>query len=183
MTAYAETGITTGKFVRRRRSDGYFWNTSGTPAFEVYNSAHIADYGIAGTETGATGVYTATDPASTTMGDFLFVKAAGASLAVGDLTTGQRWQDFIGFPETVSLAAGAITDSTFATTADPSTLPSRDDIVSGLQWLLAREGLARVDRSLAEVIVYRADDLTAWTINAYAVAGDVETLSPAVAGP
>ncbi len=93
MTGIAETGLTTGKFVRRRLSDGFWWNTSGTPAFEVYSAAAIANYGIAATEVGVTGVYTASDPAETTPGDYLFVKAAGASLAVADLTTGLRWQD------------------------------------------------------------------------------------------
>jgi hypothetical protein len=96
MTGYAESGITTAKFVRRRASDGAFWNTSGTPAFEAYNASNIAQYGIAGTETGATGIYTATDPSDSTAGDFLFVKAAGSNLVVSDLTNGLRWQDVAG---------------------------------------------------------------------------------------
>ncbi len=96
MTGYAETSITTGKFVRRRLSDGAWWNTSGTPAFEAYNAANIASYGTAATETGATGVYTATDPSDTTVGDYLFIKAAGASLAVADVATGVRWEQTAG---------------------------------------------------------------------------------------
>lgn len=91
LTGVAETGITTGQFVRRRKVDGYFWSTDAVD-FEAYNPANIADYGIAATETGSTGVYTTTDPAETTEGDFLFTKAAGASLAVSDLATGVRWE-------------------------------------------------------------------------------------------
>lgn len=82
-----EAGITTGKFVRYRESDGAVWSTSGTPAFEAYNASNIANYGIAATEVGSTGVYTATDPAEGTFGSWLFVKAAGASLAVSDLVS------------------------------------------------------------------------------------------------
>src|SRR5262245_15559197 len=106
LTGYAETGIAAAnvKFVRRRRSDGAFWNGA---AFETYNPAAIAAYGLAGAETGATGIYTATDPAETVEGDFLFVKSAGAALAVPDLTAGLRWQDRAG-PGTATLAANAL---------------------------------------------------------------------------
>lgn len=83
----AETGITTGKFVRFRKSDRAVWSTANVPGFETYNASNIANYGIAATEIGATGVYEATDPAETTEGDWFFIKAAGASLAVSDLVS------------------------------------------------------------------------------------------------
>lgn len=92
MTGIAETGITNPKFVRRRLSDGAFWSTVSS-AFESYNAANIANYGIVGVETGVTGIYTATDPAETISGDYLMLKAAGANLVVSDLTTGIRWQE------------------------------------------------------------------------------------------
>ena len=92
MTGYAETGLTTAAFIRRRKSDGYWWSTAGTPAFEAYNASNIANYGIAATEVGSTGIYTATDPAESTEGDCLLVKKAGASLTVSDVATGGRWQ-------------------------------------------------------------------------------------------
>lgn len=98
LTAIAETGITTGKFSRLRGSDGAWWNTSGTPAYEAYNAANIASYGIDGSEIGATGVYSATDPTPTVGGEYLFVKAAGALLTVADLTTGLRWQNYVEAP-------------------------------------------------------------------------------------
>jgi uncharacterized protein YodC (DUF2158 family) len=41
-------------------------------------------------------VYTATDPGGTTEGDYVLVKAAGASLTVSDVATGVRWQDRAG---------------------------------------------------------------------------------------
>lgn len=124
MMGYAESGLTTAKFVRHRKSDGAWWNTSGTPGFQVFSAGSIADYGIAATEVGSTGVYTATDPAEGTEGDFLLVKAAGASLAVADLIGGARWQDIAGGASvttggitTTSFAAGAINAAAIATDA------------------------------------------------------------------
>ena len=95
MSGYSSTGISNPKFVRRRRSDGFFWSTAGA-AFETYTVGNIANYGITATEAGATGSYTATDPADTTEGDYLFIAAAGASLAVTDIATNIRWQDHAG---------------------------------------------------------------------------------------
>lgn len=80
------TGNTTMKFVRYRDSDGAFWNTSGS-AFEAYNVSNIAQYGIAATEIGATGLYQATDPAPTVLGDYEFIRATTSTLAVADLQT------------------------------------------------------------------------------------------------
>jgi hypothetical protein len=96
MTGKSVAGVSNPKFIRRRLSDGAWWNTSGTPAFEAYNAANIATYGIAGAETGSTGVYTATDPAETTAGDYWFIAAAGASLVVSDVANNVYWQDAAG---------------------------------------------------------------------------------------
>ncbi len=96
LTGYGTTGFAHPKFIRRRLSDGFWWNTSGTPGFEAYSAASIANYGIAGVEVGATGAYTATDPASSTDGDFLAIDAAGASLVVSDVATRNFWQDQAG---------------------------------------------------------------------------------------
>lgn len=96
MTGYAETALPHPFFVRRRRTDGFWWNTSGTPAFENFSAVNIAAYGIAATEAGATGTYSATDPADPTEGDYVLVAAAGVSLAVSDLATNRRWQDVAG---------------------------------------------------------------------------------------
>ncbi len=93
MTGYAETGLLHPQMIRRRKSDGAFWNGA---AFEAYNASNIATYGIAAAETGVTGVYTATDPADTVAGDFLLIAAAGASLVVSDVATNLRWQDAAG---------------------------------------------------------------------------------------
>lgn len=111
MIGQAETGLSHPKFVRRRASDGYWWNTAGTPAFEAYSAGNIAGYGIAAIETGATGTYTATDPADTTPGDYLLVAAAGASLAVSDVANNTRWQDAAGVtPPTAAAIADAVLD-------------------------------------------------------------------------
>src|ERR1041385_3065118 len=87
----AETGLAHPKFVRTRRSDGYYWSTAGTTAFVVFNAADVADYGITATETGSTGEYTANDPADGTEGELILVAAAGASLAESDLAGNVRW--------------------------------------------------------------------------------------------
>ena len=49
--------------ILRDRMTGKVWNTSGTPAFEVYNAAHWASYAIAMTEQASSGYYTSTRPA------------------------------------------------------------------------------------------------------------------------
>lgn len=107
MTGYAETGLSNPKFVRRRASDGAWWSTAGTPAFESYNASNIASYGITAAETGSTGVYTATDPAETTTGDYVLVAAAGASLAVSDVATNVRWQGDSGISTLTSAQVNA----------------------------------------------------------------------------
>lgn len=83
------TGSTNWVAVRVRESDGAFWNTSGTPAFEAYNAANIANYAIAMTEVGATGIYRADDPSATTAGRCYITQRAGGSLAVTDLPNAQ----------------------------------------------------------------------------------------------
>jgi hypothetical protein len=94
MTGYAEAGLSNPKFIRRRASDGAWWYVTGS-AFEAYNAAHIASYGIAAAQDGATGVYTATDPAPAVSGDYVLVAAAGASLAASDVAANARWQDSV----------------------------------------------------------------------------------------
>ena len=92
MIGYAESGLAHPMFVRRNNA-GQYWNTSGTPAFENWTTGNVALYGIVGTEDGVTGNYTATDPASTTAGQYLLLAAAGASLTVADVANNKRWQD------------------------------------------------------------------------------------------
>lgn len=90
--ALFQTGLgTSAVFVRRRRSDGAFWNTSGTPAYEAYNAANIANYAIPSTEVGATGIYEATDPSEAYYGDFYAIVRSGVSLAVSDLVSNIRY--------------------------------------------------------------------------------------------
>lgn len=90
MTGYAETGLSYPKFVRRRASNGYFWNTV-SEAFEEFDSNNIADYGIVATEIDETGVYTADDPSSV-LGDYIFIASSGNTLTVVDIATNIRWQ-------------------------------------------------------------------------------------------
>lgn len=91
-----QSGITNPKFVLIRKSDGAYWNTSGTPAFEAYNATNIASYGITATEIGSTGIYKASNPSATTSAMMLFVAAAGSSLAVSDIVSNVRYEGHAG---------------------------------------------------------------------------------------
>ncbi len=119
MTGYSESGLAHPKFVRRRASDGAWWNTSGTPAFEAYDAAHIANYGIAAVEVGTTGVYTATDPASTVDGNFILINAAGASLTVLDVQINREWTDRAGLAPTNITAVNDIPVGGSGSPSDP----------------------------------------------------------------
>lgn len=113
ITPALETGITTGKFVLIRQSDAAFWNTSGTPAFEAYNASNIANYGIAATEIGATGVYRALNPSPMTGATYIFIKAAGASLAVTDVLNNARFSELCGpYQADVAAIASNATNAT-----------------------------------------------------------------------
>lgn len=90
------TGLANAKGFRTRDSDGFVWSTAGTPAFEAYNAANIANYGIAAAETGSTGIYSFTDPAETTPGRFRLIAAAGASLTVADVANNTFWEEGAG---------------------------------------------------------------------------------------
>jgi len=88
--------ITNPKGVRTRDSDLAIWNTAGTPAFETYNAANIADYGIVAAEMGATGIYSFTDPVDTVPGRFVLIAAAGANLTVADVRNNVFWENVAG---------------------------------------------------------------------------------------
>lgn len=89
-------GLATGAtyYARVRRiSDNYVWNTSGTPAFQVYATAQVANYDIAMTEEGsASGSYVGDFPTGiTTPGDYGIevFKRIGGSPAEGDPLVGK----------------------------------------------------------------------------------------------
>lgn len=80
-----------------RLSDGKIWNTSGTPAFETYATANIANYAITMTEAGtASGYFTGDFPTAIAQGSYsiVFRKRTGGSPAEADtaISTGLiRW--------------------------------------------------------------------------------------------
>lgn len=80
-----------------RTSDGGWWNTAGTPAFEAFNAANYTNYGIAATEFGSTGIFQYTIPA---MAAGLYnVQAklqAGGSPAASDTNGPGGWLDWSG---------------------------------------------------------------------------------------
>ena len=71
-------------YAQVRNDDGQIWNTSGTPAFEAYLTANIADYDIALTEQGtASRFYTFTFPSAIVAGVYSIAVYSGAT-AEGD---------------------------------------------------------------------------------------------------
>lgn len=92
------TGQTCYFFVWRQ-ADDYAWNTAGTPAFESYNVANIADYDTAATEVGATGVYSGDFPSGITDGTIVNIDCrirSGATPAASDVSVAFgtfRWID------------------------------------------------------------------------------------------
>src|SRR6185503_12786364 len=102
-------------------------------------AANIADYGIAATEVGATGRYTATDPAETTEGDYVLVKAAGASLVVSDLTGGLRWQDTV---LDVDAEVAAIKAKTDLIPASPASTTEVAAVLAAVQAIRLRKNVA-----------------------------------------
>lgn len=88
------SGAGSGVFVRRRRSDGAWWNTSGTPAFEAYNGSNVANYAIQAVENpSGSGDYTATDPTPAVEGFYRFFVQAGSSFAASDLSSGLQYEN------------------------------------------------------------------------------------------
>lgn len=85
------TGVTVYAHVRNRTSQ--IWNTSGTPAFEAYATANIADYDIALTEQGtASKSYVGNFPAVGASGyyDVEYYLQGGGSPAETDTLLGQE---------------------------------------------------------------------------------------------
>jgi hypothetical protein len=85
LVGYAEGGITNPKFTLERQADGFYWYTV-TPGWEAYNAAHIAGYGITASES-SPGKYTAVNPSPEDGANYRLVAAAGANLAVPDITS------------------------------------------------------------------------------------------------
>jgi hypothetical protein len=78
-----DNALSTVKLARTRASDGFFYNF-GLAAYEAYNAANIADYGLAMTMHGSSGIFSAADPTPTVPGKFYAILQAGGSLAVSD---------------------------------------------------------------------------------------------------
>lgn len=70
-------------------ANGQIWNTSGTPAFQAYQTANIGDYDIAVTELGtASGIYTGNKPAfGAVLATIIYRIRAGGSPAETDVVT------------------------------------------------------------------------------------------------
>jgi hypothetical protein len=73
---------------------------------------NVATYGIAGSQIGATGTYTAANPAPATEGWYLFIAAAGSNLAVSDLLNNSQWEESCGTPAYYAAAPTAAQNAT-----------------------------------------------------------------------
>ncbi len=132
----------TGRTVKatvRRATDNQIWDTSGTPAFEAYNTASIANYGITCTEEGtASQSYKGTFPTGITTPGLYFVdyfECVGGSLAEGDLCIGTQAIEWDGSApislysrlaptvagRTVDVSAGGEVGLDFANIGSPTT--------------------------------------------------------------
>jgi len=107
-----------------RRSDGKVWNTSGTPAFETWNAANIANYAVALTQlTGSStlGLFQVSAPAGvgfTAVSDVIIIKQAGGSPAVTDSVVNHGQTGPLSDAVNVaSIAADAITAAALAADA------------------------------------------------------------------
>lgn len=89
-----DTGLT--EYVNITNAVGQWYNTVGL-AFEAFNAANFADYDVAGTEFGATGVYAADMPALA-LGTYFIVarRRAGVAPAVSDTKVAQGSLDWTG---------------------------------------------------------------------------------------
>jgi len=118
---YGVTGLTTLYAAIRRPSDGYYWYTV-TPAWEIYNAAHVAaGYAIPLTEEGVSGDYYASFPVGITLAgryDIVARKQAGASPAwPTDSIIGTQ----TGFPWSgSSVSIPAVVDSAGRSTLTPA---------------------------------------------------------------
>lgn len=99
-------------YARLINKAGLWWNGS---AFEAYDAASYADYVVAMTEQGASGVYVADFPAAITTGgtyDYFIHLVAGVSAAEGDPVVNTGKIDWTG-SESISAAAGSMSGSEF----------------------------------------------------------------------
>jgi hypothetical protein len=99
-------------YARIMNSVGYWWN--GT-TFEAYSAANYADYDVAITEQGNSGVYLADFPTAIQTGgtyEYFIHKQAGASPTEGDIVVNTGKVDWSG-TVAISSATGAMTGSEF----------------------------------------------------------------------
>lgn len=164
------------------------WNTSGSPAFEAYNTAHWANYVLTLTETGATGHYVGNMPSSPApaagLYDVEIRLQLGGSPAVSDLVIGSGALSWSG---TAELAAGNVVvgvngdKAGYAlTTAEHSAISGTDvpaGLVTGHLTTARADKLDDLDAAISSRMATFTDPTTALT----EIAGDTDTLITNVA--
>jgi hypothetical protein len=102
-------------YARVMNRAGLWWNTS-TSAFEAYTAANWANYRIAMTEQGSSGVYVADFPSAIqTSGTYYYYVhvQAGGSAAEGDVILNTGTVDWTGSSSISGVASGAMSGSDF----------------------------------------------------------------------
>lgn len=118
--AHDVSGVTVYARIRQV-TDQKIWNTSGTPAFEVYATANVANYATVLTEQGtASAYYVGTFPASIADGLYhvAFHERAGASAAESDTLVGVQLYEWSGGAAATLRRVNVVQISGDATAAD-----------------------------------------------------------------
>jgi len=147
-----------------RNAAGSFWNTSGTPAFETYNSANWPSYQIAMTETGVSGDYVGSMPTGISTAGiyrFLIVDVTSGTSTVLTNTVAVGVIDWSGTAEN-SLVTAKLAGSGL----DAITLPTLSTVATtfpGMVVQLWRRFFKKAILTSGTLITYADDGTTAVT--------------------
>ena len=168
--------------VIRRPADKYIWDTTGTPAFEVFAAAQIANYDVALTADADDDYYTATFPAGIAAGTYtvqIYLRA-GDNPAITDSLLGSVSMHSSGIEQVdLAYAAGTVlpvtnatvfSDSLVATTVVDSTY-TIDDLFEALFAFMCGK-VAVVDNGATRTISFYKRDGTTVKFNVTAAETD-----------
>ncbi len=155
-----DSGLAHPKAVCIRVSDGFYYSTSAVD-FEAFNASNIANYGIALSENAGTADYYCTNPSDTTYLEYLFVAAAGASLAVSDLLNNGFYEGYAGPGSTdITSIAGS---TAAATNQKNAALVVYSGTITGTSTstILVDSSLTQVDDNFwqGRIVIFRTGDL------------------------
>lgn len=143
-------------YAQLRNVAGQIWNGS---AFEAYNASNIANYDIAATEQGASGLYVADMPAVTAgVYNIVAKEQAGGSPAQSDKTVGVGSLDWTGTAVSDTLAVAGLNKSAKSiVTGVVGTGSTTSSIVTSS----LSPAATRVDQFKARVVIFDANTTSA----------------------